>query len=189
MLLVALLVRWRLGSPVLFWQERPGLGGNLFWMPKFRTMTSACDKTGKLLSDHERLTPFGRLLRATSLDELPELWCVLSGEMSVVGPRPLLPEYLPRYTAHQARRHEVRPGITGWAQINGRNAISWNDKFAWDLRYVDNVSFWLDVKILCLTIVRVLRRDGIRAASHATMPVFYGASTELPATSATGQGQ
>jgi sugar transferase EpsL len=152
-------------------------------------MTDACDANGRLLNDGERLTQFGKWLRSTSLDELPELWNVLRGEMSLVGPRPLLTEYLERYTPEQARRHDVKPGITGWAQINGRNAISWNDKFNWDLRYVDSVSFWLDMKILCLTAVRVLCRDGVHAASHATMPVFYGASPEQPAATASGQAQ
>lgn len=170
----ALLVRRRLGSPVLFRQQRPGLHGRPFAMLKFRTMTDARDAQGNLLSDAERLTPFGRFLRSTSLDELPELLNVLKGDMSLVGPRPLLISYLPLYTPEQARRHEVKPGITGWAQINGRNAISWEDKFALDVWYVDNRSLWLDIRILALTVWKVLRREGISAANDATMPVFRG---------------
>lgn len=168
------LVRRKLGSPVFFRQVRPGLYGKPFEMVKFRTMTSECGPDGQLLPDAERLTPFGRWLRATSLDELPELWNVLRGEMSLVGPRPLLMEYLPLYSPEQARRHEVRPGITGWAQVNGRNAISWADKFALDVWYVDNRSLWLDVRILWLTVRKVLVRDGISAAGEATMPRFEG---------------
>ena len=172
--LLAWLVRRRLGSPVLFIQVRPGLHGQPFRMVKFRTMKDARDASGALLPDAQRLTPFGRFLRASSLDELPELWNVLKGEMSLVGPRPLLMEYLPLYTPEQARRHEVRPGITGWAQVNGRNAISWADKFALDVWYVDHRSLWLDVKILLRTVRKVLVRDGISAPNDATMPKFEG---------------
>jgi len=172
--LLAWQVRRKLGSPVLFTQVRPGLHGKPFRMVKFRTMTDACDASGALLPDAQRLTPFGRFLRASSLDELPELWNVLRGEMSLVGPRPLLMEYLPLYSPEQARRHEVRPGITGWAQVNGRNAISWADKFSLDVWYVDHRSLWLDVRILWLTVRKVLVRDGISAAGEATMPKFEG---------------
>ncbi len=171
---LALLIRRKLGSPVLFCQVRPGLHGRLFTMLKFRTMTDERGPDGALLPDAQRLTPFGRFLRASSLDELPELWNVLKGEMSLVGPRPLLMEYLPLYTPGQARRHEVRPGITGWAQVNGRNAISWDDKFALDVWYVDHRSLWLDVKILWRTVRKVLVRDGISAPGEATMPKFEG---------------
>lgn len=177
-LVLALLVRFKLGSPVLFRQIRPGLGGKPFAMIKFRTMTDERGSDGQLLSDAERLTPFGRFLRASSLDELPELWNVLNGDMSLVGPRPLLMEYLPLYTPEQARRHEVRPGITGWAQVNGRNAISWEEKFALDVWYVDNRTFWLDIKILWLTVKKVLVRDGISATGEATMPKFQGSQTK-----------
>lgn len=171
---VALLARRRLGTPVLFRQTRPGKNGRPFEMLKFRTMTDARDSEGRLLPDAERLTSFGRFLRSTSLDELPELWNVLKGEMSLVGPRPLLMEYLPLYSAEQARRHEVRPGLTGWAQVNGRNALSWEEKFAFDVWYVDNRSFWLDIKIILLTIAGVLKRSGISAEGEATMPRFSG---------------
>ena len=174
LLTLAWLVRRKLGSPVLFAQVRPGLHGKPFIMVKFRTMTNVCDASGALLPDAQRLTSFGRFLRASSLDELPELWNVLRGEMSLVGPRPLLMEYLPLYSPEQARRHEVRPGITGWAQVNGRNAISWPDKFALDVWYVDNRSMWLDVRILWLTVRKVLVRDGISAVGEATMPKFEG---------------
>src|SRR5690606_3092583 len=150
-------------------------------MYKFRTMTDARDENGRLLPDEQRLTKFGRFLRSTSLDELPELFNVLKGDMSLVGPRPLLMEYLPLYTPEQARRHEVRPGITGWAQVNGRNAISWEEKFKYDVWYVDNWSLWLDLKILFMTIVAVLRRNGISAEGHATMPVFRGQETQREA--------
>lgn len=172
--LLAWQVRRKLGSPVLFTQVRPGLHGKPFRMVKFRTMTDERDASGALLPDAQRLTPFGLFLRASSLDELPELWNVLRGEMSLVGPRPLLMEYLPLYSPEQARRHEVRPGITGWAQVNGRNAISWADKFALDVWYVDHRSLWLDVRILWLTVRKVLVRDGISAAGEATMPKFEG---------------
>jgi lipopolysaccharide/colanic/teichoic acid biosynthesis glycosyltransferase len=172
------LLAWQLsrnlGSPVLFTQVRPGLHGKPFRMVKFRTMTDARDASGALLPDAQRLTPFGRFLRASSLDELPELWNVLRGEMSLVGPRPLLMEYLSLYSPEQARRHAVRPGITGWAQVNGRNAISWADKFALDVWYVDHRSLWLDLRILWLTVRKVLVRDGISAAGEATMPKFTG---------------
>lgn len=171
---IALLVRLYLGSPILFKQNRPGLNGRVFQMFKFRTMTGACDQEGHPLPDSQRLTPFGRFLRASSLDELPELINVVKGEMSFVGPRPLLLDYLPLYSAEQARRHEVRPGITGWAQVNGRNSLSWQDKFALDIWYVNNRSSWLDIWILILTVWKVLRRDGISAAGEATMPTFKG---------------
>ena len=168
------LVRRKLGSPVLFRQVRPGIHCQPFEMVKFRTMTDERGPDGALLPDAQRLTSFGRFLRASSLDELPELWNVLKGEMSLVGPRPLLMEYLPLYTPEQARRHEVRPGITGWAQVNGRNAISWADKFALDVWYVDHRSLWLDVQILWRTVRKVLVRDGISAPGDATMPKFEG---------------
>ncbi|MBP7881387.1 MAG: sugar transferase [Candidatus Methylopumilus sp.] len=169
-----ILIRTKLGRPVLFSQERPGLDGQVFTMIKFRTMTDERGLDGALLPDVQRLTSFGRFLRASSLDELPELWNVLRGEMSLVGPRPLLVEYLPLYTAEQLRRHNVRPGITGWAQVNGRNAISWEDKFALDVWYVENQSLWLDIKILWMTLRKVIVRDGISAAGEATMPKFTG---------------
>lgn len=173
-LVLALLVRSRLGSPVFFRQKRPGLHGRAFHMVKFRTMIDAWGDDGTLLPDEERLPPFGRWLRSTSLDELPELWNVLRGEMSLVGPRPLLMDYLPRYSPWQARRHETRPGVTGWAQVNGRNALSWPEKFNLDVWYVDNRSFWLDLRILFLTVLSVVRRDGISATGEATMPGFRG---------------
>lgn len=179
LLVLIWLVRRKLGSPVFFRQTRPGLKGKLFEMVKFRTMTDERGPDGQLLPDKDRLTPFGRWLRASSLDELPELWNVLKGEMSLVGPRPLLVEYLPLYTPEQARRHEVRPGITGWAQVNGRNAISWEEKFKLDVWYVDNQSLWLDLKILWLTIKKVLVRDGISAQGDATMPKFTGSGIKL----------
>lgn len=169
---VAVAVRIRLGAPVFFRQKRPGLNGAIFELMKFRTMTEARDAAGRLLSDAERLTPFGRWLRATSLDELPELWNVLRGDMSLVGPRPLLVEYLDRYTPRQARRHEVRPGITGLAQIMGRNSIGWEEKFEWDVRYVETCGLWLDVEILAKTVGAVLGRKGISAGGEATMPEF-----------------
>lgn len=172
--LVALVVRVRLGSPVLFRQERPGIHGRPFIMVKFRTMLDEVDGQGRPLPDGERLTQFGRFLRASSLDELPGLWNVVRGDMSLVGPRPLLMEYLPLYSPEQARRHAVRPGITGWAQVNGRNALSWDAKFAHDVWYVDNQSLWLDIRILALTALKVARRDGISAAGVATMPRFEG---------------
>lgn len=171
---VAYMVRKNLGSPVLFRQVRPGMHGKPFEMIKFRTMLDAVDAQGNVLPDEVRLTPFGRFLRSTSLDELPELWNVLKGDMSLVGPRPLLMEYLPLYSPEQARRHEARPGVTGWAQINGRNAISWEDKFKLDVWYVDNQSLWLDIRIIFLTVKKVLVREGISAAGDATMPIFKG---------------
>lgn len=176
-LIVAWQIRRRLGSPVLFRQVRPGLGGRPFEMIKFRTMRDAVDVNGNPLPDAERMTPFGSFLRATSLDELPELWNVLKGDMSLVGPRPLLMEYLPLYSPEQYRRHEVRPGVTGWAQVNGRNALSWDDKFKLDVWYVDNQSFWLDLKIIVLTIRKVLVRDGISAEGEATMCKFTGSKS------------
>lgn len=171
---LAVLVKIKLGSPVLFKQERPGLHGRPFMLYKFRTMTDERDGDGELLSDHLRLTPFGLLLRKFSLDELPQLFNVIKGELSLVGPRPLLMDYLPLYTEEQAKRHLVRPGITGWAQVNGRNAVTWNDRFDRDVWYVENWTFWLDLKILLLTVKRVLRSDGISNGNHATMPVFEG---------------
>jgi lipopolysaccharide/colanic/teichoic acid biosynthesis glycosyltransferase len=163
-----------IGSPVLFGQQRPGLHGQPFHLLKFRTMTNQRGADGELLSDADRLMPFGRWLRSTSLDELPELWNILRGDMSLVGPRPLLMEYLPLYSAEQARRHDVRPGLTGWAQVNGRNALSWNEKFAMDIWYLENRSFLLDVKILVLTVLQVVKREGISADGEATMPAFTG---------------
>jgi lipopolysaccharide/colanic/teichoic acid biosynthesis glycosyltransferase len=176
MLALAGLVLLKLGRPVLFAQRRPGLHGRPFTLYKFRTMRNA-DSRGEPLPDELRLTNFGRFLRQTSLDELPELFNVLTGDMSLVGPRPLLMEYLPLYTARQARRHEVRPGITGWAQVNGRNAISWDQKFEYDTWYVDNHSFLMDLRILAMTVVQVFRRQGISHGDHATMPKFTGSST------------
>ena len=175
---VAYKVHKNLGSPVLFRQVRPGKDGKPFEMIKFRTMRDAIDKNGNPLPDSERITAFGNFLRSTSLDELPELWNVLKGEMSLVGPRPLLMEYLPLYNQEQMRRHEARPGVTGWAQINGRNAISWEEKFKLDVWYVDNQSFWLDIKILILTVKKVFIRDGISADDHVTMPRFTGTSSK-----------
>lgn len=172
--IVAYLIRKRLGSPVLFRQIRPGLDGKPFEMVKFRTMRDAFDANGKPLPDSERMTNFGRFLRSSSLDELPELWNVLKGDMSLVGPRPLLMEYLPLYDEEQIRRHEVRPGVTGWAQINGRNALSWEEKFKFDVWYVENQSIWLDLKIIFLTIKKVLIRDGISAEGEVTMSRFTG---------------
>ena len=167
-------IRSKLGSPAFFRQMRPGQNGKPFQMVKFRSMTDALGSDGQLLPDADRLTPFGRFLRASSLDELPGLWNVLKGDMSLVGPRPLLMEYLPLYSSEQARRHNVRPGITGWAQVNGRNALSWDDKFKLDVWYVDNRSLWLDINILWLTVRKVLVREGISAAGEATMSKFTG---------------
>ncbi len=175
---LALVVRTRLGSPVFFTHVRPGLHGKPFRLIKFRSMTDARDANGALLSDGDRLTTFGRFLRASSLDELPEVMNVLAGEMSLVGPRPLLMDYLPLYTPEQARRHDVAPGITGWTQVNGRNALSWDEKFALDTWYVDNRSLVLDLQILWRTVGKVLRRDGIAAAGDATMPRFEGTKTD-----------
>jgi lipopolysaccharide/colanic/teichoic acid biosynthesis glycosyltransferase len=174
MLVLMWVVRSKLGSPVFFRQERPGLHGQPFEMVKFRTMTDSRRADGEPLPDALRIGPFGRFLRTTSLDELPELWNVLKGDMSLVGPRPLLMEYLPLYTPEQARRHEVRPGITGWAQVNGRNAISWEERFELDVWYTDHRSMWLDIKILWLTIKKVAVREGISASGEATMPKFTG---------------
>jgi sugar transferase EpsL len=174
--LLALLVRFHYGGPVVFRQERSGLHGRPFTLYKFRTMTDARDNQGNLLPDADRLTRFGSFLRATSLDELPELINVLKGEMSLVGPRPLLMQYLPLYTPEQMRRHEVRPGITGWAQVNGRNALAWEEKFALDIWYVDHLSLWLDVKILLLTLLKIVKRDGINQPGEATMTPFQGGS-------------
>ena len=173
-LIVAAAVAVDLGTPVLFRQRRPGLGGRPFILVKFRTMRDAVDANGHPRPDAERLTRFGRFLRSSSLDELPELWNVLRGEMSLVGPRPLLMEYLPLYSPEQARRHEVRPGVTGWAQVNGRNALGWAERFALDVWYVDHRSFWLDLKICWLTVLRVVRREGISQAGQATMEPFRG---------------
>lgn len=172
--LVAWQVHRRLGAPVFFIQVRPGLSGRPFEMVKFRTMRDVLDSNGNPLPDSERMTPFGSFLRSSSLDELPELWNVLKGDMSLVGPRPLLMEYLPLYSPEQYRRHEVRPGVTGWAQVNGRNALSWEEKFKLDVWYVDNRSFWLDLKIIFLTIKKVLVREGISAEGDATMSKFTG---------------
>ncbi|EPC4028270.1 sugar transferase [Aeromonas salmonicida] len=174
MVLIAWRIRKNLGSPVIFQQIRPGLYGKPFKMVKFRTMKDATDSQGNPLPDVERMTAFGNKLRTSSLDELPELWNVLKGEMSLVGPRPLLMQYLPLYSLEQARRHEVRPGVTGWAQINGRNAISWQDKFKLDVWYVDNYSLWLDIKILFLTVKKVFIKEGITAEGHATIKPFEG---------------
>lgn len=173
-LAVAVAVRWHLGRPILFRQQRPGLHGKPFVMLKFRTMANSAGPDGQALDDAARLTPFGRALRASSLDELPELWNVILGDMSLVGPRPLLMEYLPRYSPEQARRHSVRPGITGWAQIHGRNAISWDERFRLDVWYVDHRSFWLDARILIRTITTVFARRGVSAPGDATMPKFGG---------------
>ncbi|MED4573261.1 sugar transferase [Brevibacillus agri] len=174
LLLLSILIRFKLGAPVLFVQERPGRYGKPFSIYKFRTMTNQCDASGQLLPDAQRLTPFGMMLRKYSLDELPQLWNVLRGELSLVGPRPLLMEYLPLYTPRQMKRHEVLPGITGWAQVNGRNAITWEQKFELDVWYVENRSFWLDLKILLLTVKRVLQKTGISHEGCVTMEKFTG---------------
>ena len=174
MLVIAILVKIKIGSPVLFAQERPGLHGEIFKLYKFRTMTNEKDANGELLPDEQRLTPFGKLLRSTSLDELPELYAILTGRMAVCGPRPLLVKYLPLYNEHQARRHEVRPGLTGWAQVNGRNSITWEQKFDYDVWYVDHVSFALDVRIVMMTVRSVLKREGISGENNATMAEFEG---------------
>ena len=172
--ITALLILKKIGSPVIFKQQRPGLLGKPFNVYKFRTMTDQRDEKGELLPDDVRLTSFGKLVRKLSLDELPQLWNVFKGDMSFVGPRPLLMEYLPLYNEHQARRHELRPGITGWAQVNGRNAISWEQKFEYDVWYVDNQSFWLDVKILFMTVLKVFQSEGINQTGQATMTKFTG---------------
>jgi len=171
-IVLTILILSKMGSPILFRQQRPGLNGGVFNMYKFRTMTNESDKGGNLLIDKSRLTKFGKFLRSTSLDELPGFWNVLKGDMSLVGPRPLLVEYLPLYSEKQSRRHEVRPGITGWAQVNGRNAISWDEKFDLDVWYVDNQSFWLDIKILLLTVQKVISRDGVSPEGVDIMPRF-----------------
>ena len=176
LVVLAVLVRLKLGYPIFFCQQRPGRHGKPFRMMKFRTMTDARDRDGSLLPDAERLTSFGRFLRSTSLDELPEFLNVLKGDMSLVGPRPLLMRYLERYTPEQMRRHEVRPGITGWAQVNGRNALSWDEKFALDVWYVDHQSFWLDIKIMFRTVVKIFKREGIAQPGQATMEEFYGSN-------------
>ena len=173
-ILTGILVRTKLGSPILFKQNRPGLDEKIFTMYKFRTMTDQKDETGELLPDHIRLTKFGKMLRATSLDELPELFNILKGDMSIIGPRPLLVQYLSLYNVHQKRRHEVRPGLSGYAQVNGRNSISWEDKFDLDVQYVDNVTFINDVKIIMLTLKKVFVKDGISSGSSVTMEVFTG---------------
>lgn len=178
MLLLAVLVRFKLGSPVLFVQDRPGKDEKIFKLYKFRTMTDKRDASGNLLPDDVRLTSFGKKLRSTSLDELPELFNILKGDMSVVGPRPLLVQYLQRYNAHQARRHEVRPGFTGLAQVNGRNAISWEDKFDWDVKYVDRITFAGDWKIIFDTVHTVIKREGIHSDTSATMTEFFGTKME-----------
>lgn len=170
----AVLVKTKLGSPVLFKQERPGKDEKIFTLMKFRTMTDERDENGELLPDEVRLTKFGKFLRSTSIDELPELFNILKGDMSVIGPRPLLVEYIPRYNEHQHRRHEVRPGLSGWAQVNGRNTVSWEDKFDMDVHYVDNYSFAMDVKILFMTVLNVLKKEGISSETSATMEVFMG---------------
>ena len=173
-IITGVLVRTKLGSPILFKQNRPGLDEKIFTMYKFRTMTNQKDETGELLPDHIRLTKFGKMLRATSLDELPELFNILKGDMSIIGPRPLLVQYLSLYNVHQKRRHEVRPGLSGYAQVNGRNSISWEDKFDLDVQYVDNVTFINDVKIIMLTLKKVFVKDGISSGSSVTMEVFTG---------------
>lgn len=177
LLVTGILVAIKLGRPILFCQDRPGLGGRLFKMVKFRTMTDAKDAEGNPLPDEQRLPRFGKLLRSTSLDELPELWNVLKGDMSLVGPRPLLPRYLPLYSARQARRHEVRPGITGWAQVNGRNALSWEDRFELDVWYVEHHTLALDIKILWMTVQKVVKRSDVSQEGHATMPEFTGSNS------------
>ena len=173
-MIISVLIIFKLNAPVFFKQSRPGLNGETFEIYKFRTMSNECDENGAPLSDEERLTKFGSFLRSTSLDELPGLWNVLNGTMSLIGPRPLLIEYLPLYSDRQARRHEVKPGITGWAQVNGRNAIEWKEKFELDVWYVENLTFFLDIKILYLTLKKVIRRDGISHNNHVTMKKFKG---------------
>lgn len=182
MLATAIIVRIRLGSPILFVQDRIGKDSQQFAVQKFRSMTDARDKNGDHLSDEVRLTPIGKLLRDTSLDELPQLWNVLRGEMSLIGPRPLLVEYLPRYDSHQARRHEVRPGITGWAQVNGRNVLGWEDRFDHDVYYVDNLNVWMDIRILLMTVQKVLLRSGVSSDSNAMMHKFQGTLGPSPGT-------
>lgn len=179
MLVTSILVKIKLGSPVIFRQDRPGKDERIFRMYKFRSMTDKRDTQGKLLSDEERLTAFGIKLRSTSLDELPELINILKGDMSIVGPRPLMVEYLSRYNEHQARRHEVRPGVTGLAQIHGRNSITWEEKFDWDVKYVDNITFFGDWKIIFQTVITVLKREGINAEGEATMSAFMGSEKNI----------
>jgi len=176
LVVLPVVIALRLGRPILFRQTRIGLAEKPFVFLKFRTMTDARDANGRLLPDGQRLTPIGRFLRSTSLDEIPQLWNVLTGNMSLIGPRPLLPEYLPRYSSVQKRRHEVKPGITGLAQVLGRNSISWERKFALDIEYVDRIGFTLDARIILLTLIALVRRDGISQTGHATMPEFLGAS-------------
>lgn len=178
LLLTAIMVRIKLGSPILFTQDRPGKNGKIFKLYKFRSMSDARDESGKLLPDELRLTQFGRMLRSTSLDELPELFNILKGDMAIVGPRPLLVRYLPRYNAYQARRHEVKPGITGLAQIHGRNALTWEEKFDWDVKYVDNVTFIGDWTIILKTVITVLKREGINGENSVTMTEFMGSNNE-----------
>lgn len=177
-LVVTLLVRIKLGSPVIYRQTRAGLHGQPFEILKFRSMLEAFDPEGKPLPNEDRMTPFGRLLRSFSLDELPELWNILKGDMSIVGPRPLLMDYLPLYSAWQARRHEVPPGLTGWSQVNGRNALTWDEKFELDVWYVDHASFWLDLKIILMTVLKVVRREGIAHAGNVAMPRFRGSGSK-----------
>ena len=174
MMILAILIRVKLGGPVLFKQERPGKNGKIFTLIKFRTMTNQCDENGELLPDEVRLTKFGVFLRSTRLDELPELFNILKGDMSVIGPRPLLVQYLPRYNEHQAQRHLVSPGLTGWAQVNGRNAISWEQKFDYDVEYVKNMNLFFDIKIIFMTIINVIKKDGISSETSATMEEFMG---------------
>ena len=174
MMILAILIRVKLGGPVLFKQERPGKNGKIFTLIKFRTMTNQCDENGELLPDEVSLTKFGVFLRSTSLDELPELFNILKGDMSVIGPRPLLVQYLPRYNEHQAQRHLVSPGLTGWAQVNGRNAISWEQKFDYDVEYVKNMNLFFDIKIIFMTIINVIKKDGISSETSATMEEFMG---------------
>lgn len=184
LIVVAIVLKIRMGSPITFTQERPGKDSKIFTVYKFRTMTSDCDADGNLLSDEERLIPLGQFLRKASLDELPQLWNVLIGDMSFVGPRPLLVRYLPRYNAEQARRHDVQPGITGWAQVNGRNALSWDEKFKLDLWYLDNWSLWLDFKILLLTVKKVFKQEGISQSENVVaMPEFFGNDPQPEASS------
>ena len=178
LIVLMIMVRLKLGSPVIFKQERPGLNGKIFTLYKFRTMTDERDSTGKLLPDDVRLTKFGQCLRSTSLDELPELFNILKGDMSIVGPRPLLVQYLPLYNEEQKHRHDVRPGLTGWAQVNGRNAISWEEKFMYDLEYVKNMSFLMDCKVILMTVRKVISREGISSETSATMAPFRGSSKD-----------